>query len=36
MAFVLRNMSDAIDSAALADRQKVTHDAKYPNYALSY
>jgi hypothetical protein len=27
-------MSDAIHSAALADRQKVTHVAKYPNYAL--
>jgi hypothetical protein len=34
MAFALRNISDTIHSAALADGQDVTHAAKYPNYAL--
>lgn len=34
MTFALRNISDTIHSAALADGQKVSHAAKYPNYAL--
>jgi hypothetical protein len=34
VAFALRNISDTIHSAALADGQKVSHAAKYPNYAL--
>jgi hypothetical protein len=34
MAFALRNISDTIHSAALADGQKVSRAAKYPNYAL--
>ena len=34
MAFALRNISDAIHAAALADGQNVSHAAKYPNYAL--
>jgi hypothetical protein len=34
MVFALRNISDTIHSAALADGQKVSHAAKYPNYAL--
>lgn len=34
MASALRNISDTIHSAALADGQKVSHAAKYPNYAL--
>ena len=34
MAFALRNISDTIHAAALADGQDVTHAAKYPNYAL--
>jgi hypothetical protein len=34
MAFVLRNMSDTIYAAALADGQDVFHAAKYPNNAL--
>ena len=34
IAFALRNISDTIHSAALADGQKVSDAAKYPNYAL--
>jgi hypothetical protein len=34
MAFALRNISDTIHAAALADGQDVSHAAKYPNYAL--
>jgi hypothetical protein len=34
MAFALRNFSDAIRDAALADGQNVSHAAKYVNYAL--
>jgi N-acetylglucosamine kinase-like BadF-type ATPase len=34
MACALRNMSDAIRTAALADGQNVSHAAKYVNYAL--
>jgi Berberine and berberine like len=34
MSFALRNISDTIRSAALAEGQKVSHGAKYPNYAL--
>lgn len=34
MAFAVRNISDAIRSAALADGQEVSQAAKYPNYAL--
>jgi len=34
MAFVLRNISDTVRDVALADGQKVSHAAKYPNYAL--
>ena len=34
IAFALRNISDTIHSAALADGQRVLHAAKYPNYAL--
>jgi hypothetical protein len=34
MAFALRNMSDTIHAAALADGQNVSHAAVYPNYAL--
>ena len=33
MASAIRNISDTIHSAALADGQKVSHAAKYPNYA---
>jgi hypothetical protein len=34
MAFALRNISETIHAAALADGQDVSHAAKYPNYAL--
>jgi hypothetical protein len=34
MAYALRQISDAIHSAALADGQNVSHAAKYVNYAL--
>ena len=34
VAFVLRNVSDTIHSAALAEGQEVSRAAKYPNYAL--
>ena len=34
MAFALRNISNAIHAAALADGQNVSHAAIYPNYAL--
>ena len=34
MAFALRNISEIIHAAALADGQDVSHAAKYPNYAL--
>jgi hypothetical protein len=34
MAFAIRNISDTIHAAALADGQDVSHAAKYPNYAL--
>ena len=34
MAFALRNISDTIRAAALADGQDVSQAAKYPNYAL--
>lgn len=34
MVFALRNISDTIRSVALADGQKVSHAAKYPNCAL--
>jgi hypothetical protein len=34
MAFALRNMSNTIHAAALADGQDVSHAALYPNYAL--
>ena len=34
MAFALRNISDTVHAAALADGQDVSHAAKYPNYAL--
>ncbi len=34
MAFAIRNISDTIHAAALADGQNVSHAAKYPNYAL--
>ena len=34
MVFALRNISDTIQAAALADRQDATYAAKYPNYAL--
>jgi hypothetical protein len=34
MAFALRNMSDTIHAAALADGQNVSRAALYPNYAL--
>ena len=34
MAFALRNISETIQVAALADGQDVSHAAKYPNYAL--
>ncbi|SRR6266403_5272064 len=34
MAFAMRNISDTIHAAALADGQNVSHAAKYPNYAL--
>ena len=34
MAYVLRNISDTIRNVAIADRQNVSHAAKYPNYAL--
>ena len=34
MAFALRNISDTVHAAALADGQDVSHAAKYPNYAI--
>ena len=34
MAFALRNISDTVHAAAIADGQNVSHAAKYPNYAL--
>ncbi len=34
VAFVLRNISEAVRDVALADGQNVKHAAKYPNYAL--
>jgi hypothetical protein len=34
MAFALRQISDTIHNAALADGQNVSHAAKYVNYAL--
>jgi hypothetical protein len=34
MAFALRQISDTIRAAALADGQNVSHAAKYVNYAL--
>ena len=34
MAFALRNISNTIQAAALADGQNVSHAAVYPNYAL--
>jgi hypothetical protein len=34
MACALRQISDAIRAAALADGQNVSHAAKYVNYAL--
>ena len=34
MAFALRNISNSIRAAALADGQDVSHAALYPNYAL--
>jgi hypothetical protein len=34
MAFALRNISDTIRAAALADGQNVAHAAVYPNNAL--
>ena len=34
MAFALRNISNVIHAAALADGQNVSHAAIYPNYAL--
>jgi hypothetical protein len=34
MAFALRQISDTIHAAALADGQNVSHAAKYVNYAL--
>jgi hypothetical protein len=33
IALAIRNISDAIHADALADGQKVSHAAKYPNYA---
>jgi hypothetical protein len=34
MAFALRNISNAIRDAAVADGQDVSHAALYPNYAI--
>ena len=34
VAYALRSISDTIHSVALADGQKVSRAAKYPNYAL--
>ncbi len=34
MALALRNISDTLHAAALADGQDVSRAAKYPNYAL--
>jgi hypothetical protein len=34
VASALRNMSDTVYAAALADGQDVSHAAKYPNYSL--
>ena len=34
MAKAVRNYSDAVTAAAIADGQNLTHAASYPNYAL--